>query len=539
MSYSTSVDFAGKGKPETFSVVELRSPVRTGEQYNILDRRYTDTGIDVDGDKKPDALDVAVYTTVIGMEALTLPNLPPMNALRVDMTLLTRVQASSNQQFSPVVRAEVRSWYVEGLGLVQQVLRTPSANTGSIQETTEQLIAWDGLTTGVGAMNAVEAKVPDNSAVLPGTSITGQYAGFIAATATADHVLVFTSTAQFDTAVYRLDLRGQVVNAWQNTNIPLGGKLLGHPAGALYVGGIPELYLADGFIGLRAFDERGQLSSGIPPQIDLKGSAGRQVSRWTAALDDNILWLAVERNYYRPGVGKELELGLRPYSRAGIALAAETILETGPVANVALTAQGGRMLVTWTSGRTAGAYVERYASVASAGASPVVRDLVGQLSGPNSLIYPFLLKTGGALIWPNALGSGLLAEPAGVRLDGTLASLRSGSGILIGEETLTSFPAWESNLPPALGGGRFAAGTITTAALWPDDALLAPQAVDVVTWLDTDTSSLTQTKVQSLRSAAAPNATRPYAQFLFGDRMLLLSGNYRLSTKVVWLPKPS
>ena len=67
-------NFSGKGASELIDVVELRSPVRQGDQYTALDKRFTDTNIDVDTDGKPDALDVAIYTRVIGNETVVLPN---------------------------------------------------------------------------------------------------------------------------------------------------------------------------------------------------------------------------------------------------------------------------------------------------------------------------------------------------------------------------------------------------------------------------------------------------------------------------------
>lgn len=123
--------------------IELKSPVRAGEQYNLIDRRIEDMGTDVDGDKRNDAADIAAYARVVGIETVALPTLPSIQAIRVDTTLMTRIRISTTGQWSPVIRIEARAWYAQGLGLVQLQTELPTADLSGVTRNVETLVSFE------------------------------------------------------------------------------------------------------------------------------------------------------------------------------------------------------------------------------------------------------------------------------------------------------------------------------------------------------------------------------------------------------------
>jgi hypothetical protein len=147
-----AIDFAGTGQPETVPFIEMRSPVRQGDQFTIWDRHYTDTNIDIDGDSIHDALDIALYGRVMGLETLNLPGLSALTTVRVDIIERARVTASSSGAPSPVVESVIQTWYAPGIGIVRQRSSTPTASGNDVQIVEEQLTSWSGLAQASGAL---------------------------------------------------------------------------------------------------------------------------------------------------------------------------------------------------------------------------------------------------------------------------------------------------------------------------------------------------------------------------------------------------
>lgn len=539
VSITEAIDFLDNGKPETIQVIELKSPVRAGEQYTILDRRFTETGIDADGDKKPDPLDVAVYARVIGLETLNLPNLPSMAALRVDTTVLTRMQASGDGKYSPVVSAETRRWYVEGVGLVQQQTRRPTASGIGTHETTEQLISWDGVNAGLGAMPPVASVLPSSSPVMAGMALRGKNSGFLQATATADHMLVFVRTDSDEILVSRLDLRGRVLESRLHPapTIPRSyGRLIARNDGALYIGTKPN---ATGMAEIRRFDAVGALlPAEAPAQIDLRGDrpSSRADERFSAAIDGDTLWLLWSRDYYTPQVPVNKELVLRAFDLNGSPKSPELIVDNVEVTNWTLTAAQGKALITWTRLMTGGLHEGRYAPVTLSTSTVTPRVLVSGMTDANS-VSPLLLDKGAALLWSSALEGrrGLLAHAAGLRLDDSFVPIRSSNGGL-DLELIEGFPTFSGELPPVLQGSRLIGVSLVTDRLWPSDPQ-STQRLDAVSWIDIDAGALAKSKAITIRSGGIDRGGQmAHAQLVFPDRVILFSGSNQLSTTLVWLP---
>jgi hypothetical protein len=68
------IKFLTDGPSVDLDYVELRSPVRSHDRWVTYDKHHEDSGVDLDADRINDALDVAIYSEVVGEEVLDLPN---------------------------------------------------------------------------------------------------------------------------------------------------------------------------------------------------------------------------------------------------------------------------------------------------------------------------------------------------------------------------------------------------------------------------------------------------------------------------------
>jgi hypothetical protein len=524
-----SVDFTGKGNPQLVNFIELRSPVQQGDQYTILDQHFTDTAIDADGDGKADALDLAIYARVAGMETVNLPNLPAMQAVRVDSFVLSRVTYSSNGQFSPIVQASTQAWYVDGVGIVRQTASVPSKTSGGVATTDEQVTAWDGITAGLGAMQPVAAVIPATSGVFPGqrlpTAVMPPYAFPF-----QDHALVLTPTpgfASLDTIASVVDLRGNVTTS---TLVP-GLTLSGDKTVVAVSGGVVSLNpggtITNAAYDLTRIDAEGALIGAVRgATVDLSGGhVSSSVSRLAAAGDGTTLWLFWGRSYYDPGNGAVpgYETVLRPFSLDGAALAPEMLVETSDSGDLQITATNGQALLSWSG--IDSIHHAKFGSASLAGLGPVQT----LASGLPSAIIPLQLGTFSALVWPFPPGTNLsTGASGGVLLDSNLTPVRAGTTWL--DEQIAGLPVY-SVVPPASLGSRIVVTATQFAALWPGDSY--PQNVDSVNWLDVAGTPLATTPVNSVRFASG-DALR---QAVFADRVLVFGGVNTLTTTVVWLNK--
>ncbi|MBW8898560.1 MAG: hypothetical protein JF619_10705 [Massilia sp.] len=164
---TNQIAFSDKTPAQAINVIELRSPVKVNDQYVSLDKHIADSGADLDGDNVNDALDVAIYSTVIGEEAVDLPNRRQVKAVRVDMHLRARATLSKTGTTSPVYDAVQSTWYAPGVGVVKTRVDEPN-HIASLPNhvVTEILENWDGVTEGLGHTATVSADASPDSAPL-------------------------------------------------------------------------------------------------------------------------------------------------------------------------------------------------------------------------------------------------------------------------------------------------------------------------------------------------------------------------------------
>lgn len=166
----TALSLADLGVSRAIDFVELRAPVRVGDQITQFDERLADAVDDIDGDGRREGLDLAIWTRVIGEEVIDLMHRPGVRAVRVDTSVAVRLRLSaSTSPEQPTVTAVQRYWYMAGVGLVRTESETPSeALPGGTDLVVEELESWDGLTEGLGAMPPVTGRVPGGDAALGG-----------------------------------------------------------------------------------------------------------------------------------------------------------------------------------------------------------------------------------------------------------------------------------------------------------------------------------------------------------------------------------
>jgi hypothetical protein len=501
--------------------IELRSPVRVADQYVLWDRHYDDAGTDFDGDGKPDALDTAAYARVIGQETVTLPNLPPQRAVRVDTTQLVRVTFSSNGKRSEVIRGVQQTWYAAGVGIVRRTTAVPSEIRGDTV-TDEWLVSWDGIGTGLGALPPSPLLVPQGNPVHAGLQLKSDFR--LKVFGMPDHVLLLQESPDnfLQWIASTMDVQGRItatrlIPGWRPTTGQWAAS--GDRVIWLEEAGLTQLQLT-------VLDARG-MPIGAPGglTIDLLGGhvSGR-VTNLDVALDGQTMWLLFDRSYHDPAPGQSpsSELVLRPYDLKGQPLAPEMLID-GPQARVhTLSAAHGRALIAWERD-LGGSYGWRYAVATTAGAG-MVRSLISGYSEYSTYVRAVSLQDHDLLNW--------------FHVPGLEASTGFG-GLLLGpqQQALRAGPSWASE-----GLVDFATGEAPELA-WAGNRLVLSRreplgeylgSQPVVRWIDIDgKQALAAAPVIRVSSGAATEAIR--AAIVREDRLLLITGDYRLSSQLFFL----
>lgn len=531
---------ANFGLNEVLDAIELRSPVRVNDQYTQFDRRVSSAVQDLDGDGVREALDLAMWSTVVGEETVDLQHRHALRTVRVDTTVLTRVRGSAQGQLSEVVRAVQSVWYAPGVGVVRIRVQTPNEQTpGALDETYEELEYWDGLTEGLGAMAPVAARRADGSDIGTVQFGTGfdQHAVVLAGMAVdANQNLVYN--------LAKIDLHGQVLSSTEYSGIALGGAPLRPQAllrngNALQLIGVQTAGNAD--IGMATFDADGrsldgpvkQLVTGPARSID-SGSLAVVAASSTQRVW--LMWLAAT-----PGRLLEpfaVDLMLAGFTVDGTPLGEPLVVQSGldsrATIHPQLAASSTRVLATWVTTDSAPAYLVADAASGAVLASKRLAD------SPTLFITPLVDGDRLVLGWRpgNRFGSA-----AAVVLDPTFDPVRSSIGNL-GQEDVT--PSWLGTTFSA-SGFRLDGSRVTILGALSDrpqpwninpaplqtflDLRLPPGALSSATSAQLVARlALTDDRAQSLLSPA--DVVLP-----FGDRLLSLHGSPQGTVSIVsWRP---
>ncbi len=526
---------------------ELRSPVRVGEQITLLDR-VDEPVADVDGDRVNDKADIAIYSRVIGNEAVDLPDLGrTVQALRVDQTLLIKIKLSGNGQIQAVANSIQSIWYQSGVGIVRRTSTALSTVGVGVIDTDERLRRWDGVTEGVGVMDVTSASFPTAQAPIPGALLREP----LAAVGFGDHALVLTpdwsaQSAENGVALVNLNKRG-VASAVQA--YPQFKSLVNSKQTLLRVGNEAVLSLP----------ENGPLIASVGPSFDLRlvrftadgilagNPAGVTVSLGAAsavqvASDGSNLWILWVRRDTSDSFNSPGRLYLQRFDVNGVSLAPPVLLDqsaSGTYNAISLSADKGRVLASWAAGLFP-APVYRYA-LGSAGNGVSIQTLgtaVGNGNSAERTYLPFVSGDVAMLSWQGPLfDAPPFPDPAsdqllrGVLLNGSAALVRASSGSLDRELLPAALATPNAATLRVAADGRLIFANTATGMLF--DGGVSTDYVDV-RWFTPGNGPLAQVSPNRLRGAA-PQFGSFAAVVTLEDRLLLLGARVGMTTMVVWL----
>lgn len=533
-----SIDFTGSGSPADLVLPELQAPMYFGEQLTLLDRRFDDGGIDLDGDGRNDALDVAIFQRVVGPETLDLRNLPTLASLRIDTVTRARFRLSRDGSTTDVAEGTQSTWYVAGVGIVRQRIDLPSPTSGR-EVAEEELVSWDGLTEGLGAKPVTEAVVPASSPVHPGETL----GGLRAAVSLADRAIVLTSlpgdpAGAGDVLLGALDKDGRVLQVRQRA-AGLGPMQLLADGNGFGLLSAPASGSDEPVLRWARYDaDLNPLGSEDGVALSLAaGLLGEGMESAQGTVGDGLVWVAWIRRYTTPSAAVERQLVVRAFDGQGQGVVPERMIATfaglGTPRIYSLAANRARVIVVWSPPPTgANGSDVRYAVADAPFEQFRAETLDAMFTGglPRALAF----TVGVGMVWGQDLGAPS-GRAAGVVLkaDGTLERSVAGSPA---DETLSV--GWgaalrDPLLAEARGSWLSLAGVVNDLE-WPDSGSsenlivldLRPAGEGFA--LAAGTGRVTRVRFEvpfyELRGQA-----------VFDDRVLLLGGSsVRLATRAVW-----
>ena len=523
---TNQIAFSAKTPAQAIDVIELRSPVKVNDQYVSVDKHIADGGADLDGDNVNDALDVAIYSTVIGEEAVDLPNRRQVKAVRVDMHLRARATLSKTGTTSPVYDAVQSTWYAPGVGVVKTRVDEPNRMAGLPNHVvTEILENWDGVTEGLGHTATVAADSSPASAPL-------QY--FMGAVGFDTHAVAVgdipdqPQAAGF--AVAQIDARGNVVAKRRYASAELLPSMQYMTAlQVLRVGNEVRVFgLVNGReLWMVALDSTGQnivrpavrlvsdlqaayIGSGIPYSV-VSDDAGIWVG-WSSAVDTHRSLLAqhFDANGQAPGAVNTVE--------------EQTM---GEILRFSMALDGNRLTFTWISTMDGSPW--HVATLDTATGTHLSDQTLGLTLADCRVVQAVALRPGLAIAC-SAL-SGIGAAP--LDANGTPV-LSSGASL----KTNMSQMPWLGRTAGYIGlfdgsGGRLIANIGQLDKFWPEDGTES----SFVTVFETSGSAALVDSEPVLLARIAP-FVNVQASVKLGNRLLLIgsdSAGY-INTTVVWLP---
>lgn len=513
----------------TVQVIELRSPVRQGERYLSLDAHYPDGKADLDGDGINETLDIAIYADVVGHEIVQFAALSDLRALRVDLVVRQRVTFSKDKQASPVLQATIQVWYAPGIGIVRQRNESPSNVPGQPLVQDEQLTAWDGITTGLGAMPAQAITLPSG----PDLALDRPLTPFdvFAVIGLDDGVMLIAPAGSTEAGTGRLlfiklDKRGTVVSAVAQRGLPLSiSNVAFHRSGngVVAIERVVDTWTSTlRELKLTRFDGQGQRIGAIgEARIPFDSTQIQSGALPRIATDADTLWMVWPR--FADAERANVELVLRAYGHDGhpkgpvLQLGATNGINPEPI----LASSGGRAAVTWRRGIIGGT-LETMVSSATA-ASTVATSRALTLAYQAWPAWPLSHGDSLALLWPlpPIEASGYLNGVGGALLDTNLTPLIA-AGSDWNAQRLPRFAPF-SHEPLSAHLGTHIVSSTPDGLLWPPvpNAPLNPAATRV-SWYDVTSAPLVSARVRHARVATGDQLR---AQVAFADRVIFISSS--------------
>jgi hypothetical protein len=534
------IELVEGGASEAFELVELRSPVRVNDRYVALDKHLDNAGIDLDGDRINDAVDVAMWAQVVREETLDLSNRLGVKTVRVDTTVKLRAQYSTDKKYSDVVEVRVSNWYAAGLGIVKSRLDSPNSNVPTVREIVEEtLVNVDSGDGGLGYTAPLAQVAPPNS------NIAGLPIPVAEDAVSFDtHAVVLTpapaTASAFGFALTQLDNRGRVLASTayrydRYPNVVFGGR---NPR-LLRVGGELRLFFqSDAGLHMASADSTGQMLSNEAPLLiaETTYSSSESTSYFVAASGSTI-WVAWMN--YPSYVNGDYEsiLRLQRFAADGAVVGAPIVAEgaVNPLSVQALQLSGSadRVVLSWSKATSALALDWRYLVADAASGAVLATHRLSPMPASGACDAP------GSPLW---LNSSLVfvcgaRTPAGlIPVAADLAPLRAVNGDVRVDALLP--PSWvrqAGTFSSLLGGERLTFADSRIAIFWPEDVLesgFLRFAEMSATGAVLDTAGLRLL-------ARVPGGIDPRKVLPMGNRLLVVGsdcfcGGGTLHTMVVW-----
>lgn len=470
---SVSIQLVPNVKSVNFEMTELRSPVRINDQYTSFDRNIPDVGVDFDGDKINDAMDLAIWSQVIGEEVLDLASRRELKTVRVDTTMRTRALYSVTKKYSDIKDVVYRNWYAPGIGLVKTHVSAPKIAQPQVRSNiTEELISWDGVSEGLGFLK------PNNVVGPVGSALTGLALPFpIDAVGFDTHVVAMSyipgETGASGVVLTQLGDRAQVIaaRAYRYTEL-FPGSLWSSDPKLLRVGNeLRLLAITNNGIAMASFDAAGQTRNVAASKLLVNEPLSSDYDRAGFHAEGGLdrLWLSWMPASISQPTGEHLtNLMFQTFDGNGGNLSVPYVLQSAvnplAISRVKLAVSEKNLVVTWQTS------VQKF-KVFSANNSILLADKI--LSSPSHACLgatPVALNPGHAFICTSAP---YIQSVQGARLNANF-DLVGGAGNF--ENEIIS-PAWLSTFRGAefytgnLGSLIF--GVVQHVQLWPEDDLVS------------------------------------------------------------------
>jgi hypothetical protein len=528
------------GASEAIELVELRSPVRANDRYVALDKHVDNVGVDLDGDRVNDAVDVAMWVQIVGEETLDLSNRLGVKTVRVDTTVKLRAQYSTDRTYSEVVQIRGSNWYAAGLGIVKSRLDSPNANVPTIREVIEEtLVSIDSGDGGFGYT------APSDQVAPPGSNIAGLPIPVPEDAVSLDtHAVVLSAApatpSAFGFALSQLDSRGRVLASTayrydRYPNVVFGGR---NPR-LLRVGGELKLFFqSDAGLHMASMDSTGQvLSNEAPLLLEQNVYASSDGTSYLVAASGSTIWVAWLNYPIDVNGTYESALRLQRFTSDGAGVGTPVVAEgaVNPLSLMTLRLSGStdRVALSWAKVTGAPAPEWRYlvADAASGGvlASHLLSPLPasGACSAPGS---PVWLNSSLAFVCDRQARAGLI--PLAV----DLAPVRASNGDVLVDALLPQSWAHQAvGVPNLLGGERLTYSDNQFAIFWPEDVFES----GVSRFAELTASGATPDAASLRLLARVPGGIDARKVLPMGNRLLVVGTDCfcdggRLRTMVVW-----
>ena len=531
VNFSVSLELVPNWTPVIITGPELRSPVRQGDQYDLIEQRFSNQPIDIDADGKFDTVDVASYRRVVGNELVTLPNrAQALTALRVDTVLTIRINPSTRTT-PQIASSSVSTWYAPGIGVIRQVVA--STDPSRIFDEESLLLGWDGLTEGWGF---VTQPAQLQSTVVPGSSSLW-VGGAMSAIALPDGALIATASS-----LHRVDRRGMV----QSSETPPVGQyqgLMRLSAGNRWLTGSWPNYQ------MYALSDSGAtLGAGALSSFTLGSSDPSTLAEYPLAMDGNPgadhFWIASQRTVSEPSTGNTAyQLVLRAIGADGSTNRPEIVIAVGSPQispGVRLAAHSGGVLATWTETTSASNNRVHYASISAAGQVEYHRSIAVLSLDVVEGLKPLADDGLRWLVWrgPTVSGTVLVAHAVALDSAGNLAGVTADEdglrSAVVGPFSTEASASWPTGFTAA-NGDLFAAVSGFGLAL-PDERfsiqLVEYSVLNLPTLLPS--SALPAVTRFRIPGTSIPVGVPP--ALVFSDRVLLLTSDTsgRFAPTVIW-----